>query len=119
MATTTKPLAPAAQHHAVLRRRVLLLALPAVGEQVLNTLVGLVDTFLVGHLNSAAAARLGYPSSAARAGGGRAGQMVWLVTVLFMAVSVGTTALTARARGGGDTATANQALRQSLIVGLL
>src|SRR5687767_14206248 len=119
MATTTKPLTPAAQQHPLLRRRVLLLALPAVGEQVLNTLVGLVDTFLVGHLNSAAAARLGYTSSAALAGVGLASQIVWLVTVLFMAVSVGSTAVIARAKGAGDATTANQALHQSLIVGLL
>ncbi len=33
-----------------LRKQVLKLALPAVGEQFLNLLVALVDTFLVGHL---------------------------------------------------------------------
>src|SRR5262245_30453763 len=44
------------------RQRVLALALPAVGEQVLNTLVGLADTFLVGHLNPSVSARLGYSS---------------------------------------------------------
>ncbi len=101
-----------------LRRSVLLLALPAVGEQVLNTLVGLADTFLVGHLDERAAAKLGYDSATALAGVGLANQMVWLVTVLFMAVSVGSTALIARARGANDMATANRTLRQSMIIGL-
>ena len=36
--------------------RVLTLALPAVGEQLLNMMVGLVDTFLVGHLGAASVA---------------------------------------------------------------
>jgi MATE family multidrug resistance protein len=114
----TKQLTTTALSPTALRRSVLLLALPAVGEQVLNTLVGLADTFLVGHLNERAAARLGYSSATALAGVGLANQMVWLVTVLFMAVSVGSTALIARARGANDTVTANRALRQSMIVGL-
>jgi len=95
------------------------LALPAVGEQVLNTLVGLSDTFLVGHLSPAASARVGYSSSTALAGVGLANQIVWLITVFFMAVSVGSTALIARARGAGDYTTANRVMRQSLVVGLI
>ena len=119
MATTTGPRAISARQAGALRRTVLWLALPAVGEQVLNTLVGLADTFLVGHLSDAAAARLGYTSATALAGVGLANQIVWLITVFFMAVSVGSTALIARARGGGDEATANRVLQQSLLVGLL
>jgi putative MATE family efflux protein len=95
------------------------LALPAVGEQVLNTFVGLADTFLVGHLSIQAATLLGYTSATALAGVGLANQMVWLVTVFFMAVGVGATAVIARARGANDMATANAALRQSLLLGLL
>ena len=116
---TTKPLLAVAGRASTQRRRVLLLALPAVGEQVLNTLVGLADVFLVGHLNSAAAARLGYNSTAALAGVGLANWVVWLMTVLFMAVSVGSTALIARAKGAGDHESVNRVLRQSLLVGLL
>jgi putative MATE family efflux protein len=118
MAARTERLTKAAATPTTLRQTVLWLALPAVGEQVLNTLVGLADTFLVGHLNEQAAARLGYSSATALAAVGLANQMVWLVTVLFMAVSVGSTALIARAKGASDTAEANRALRQSLIVGL-
>jgi multidrug resistance protein, MATE family len=114
---TTKPLTTTAPP-ASLRRSVLLLALPAVGEQVLNTLVGLADTFLVGHLNERAAAQVGYDSATALAGVGLANQMVWLITVLFMSVSVGSTALIARARGANDQQAANRTLRQSMIIGL-
>ena len=86
---TTKPLVAVAGR-ASTQRRVLLLALPAVGEQVLNTLVGLADVFLVGHLNSVAAARLGYNSTAALAGVGLANWVVWLMTVLLtLAAAVG------------------------------
>src|SRR5262249_30885513 len=114
---TTEPLAtPAATTS--LRRNVMLLALPAVGEQVLNTLVGLADTFLVGHLNDRAAAQVGYDSATALAGVGLANQMVWLITVLFMSVSVGSTAMIARAKGANDIVAANRTLRQSMIIGL-
>jgi putative MATE family efflux protein len=119
MATTTNPMRASVERPFELRRAVLRLALPAVGEQVLNTLVGLGDTFLVGHLSAAASAQLGYSSAVALAGVGLANQLVWLITVFFMAVSVGSTALIARARGAGDDATANRVLRQSLLVGLL
>ncbi|HJZ47126.1 MAG TPA: MATE family efflux transporter [Roseiflexaceae bacterium] len=118
MATTTKTRAAALDPAASLRRSVLALALPAVGEQILNTLVGLADTFLVGHLSPAAATQLGYSSSAALAGVGLANQIVWLITVLFMAVSIGSTALIARATGAGDGDTANRVLHQSLLLGL-
>src|SRR5262245_31537804 len=114
----TNSLAPTSARES-LRRDVLLLALPAVGEQVLNTLVGLADTFLVGHLSDQAAAKVGYDSAVALAGVGLANQMVWLITVLFMAVSVGSTALIARARGANDMPGANSVLRQSMIIGLV
>ncbi len=119
MATTTKPLAPTIEPPGSLRRRVLRLALPAVGEQVLNTLVGLSDTFLVGHMSAAAAAQLGYSSAAALAGVGLANQLIWLVTVFFMAVSIGSMALISRFKGAGDMPSANRVLRQSLLVGLV
>jgi MATE family multidrug resistance protein len=119
MATAPKSRLATLEQPVSLRRTVWLLALPAVGEQVLNTLVGLSDTFLVGHLSPAASARVGYSSSTALAGVGLANQLVWLITVFFIAVSVGSTALIARARGAGDHTSANRVTRQSLIVGLI
>lgn len=99
------------------RAEVLKLALPAVGEQFLNLLVGLVDTFLVGHLAASTVARLGYGSAEALAAVGMSNYVVWTITTLFIAVSVGATALVARAAGAADRAEANLALRQSLVLG--
>src|SRR3954454_23693314 len=113
MATTTLPLAPADSE----RKPVLKLALPAVGEQFLNLLVSLVDTFLVGHLSASAAARLGYGSAAALASVGLASYVIWAVTTLFMGVAIGATALIARAIGARNHGEANLALRQSLLLG--
>ncbi len=99
------------------RGRVLRLALPAVGEQFLNLLVGLVDTFLVGHLAVQAAARLGYGSAEALAAVGLSGYVIWATTTLFIAAAVGATALIARASGARDQADANAAMRQGLLLG--
>ena len=66
-------------------RSVLNLALPAVGEQMLNMLVGLADTFMVGHLGTSRGRR-----------GGPVDPAVMLVTTFFAAVATGVTALVAR-----------------------
>lgn len=108
----------APSNEASVRRQVLRLALPAVGEQLLNTAVGLVDVFLVGHLSARAAAQLGYSSAVALAAAGLANNMVWLVTVLFISVAIGSTALIARATGAGDLAARQQMLRQSMLLAL-
>jgi multidrug resistance protein, MATE family len=101
-----------------MRMRVLMLALPAVGEQFLNLLVGLVDTFLVGHLTSDATRQLGYGSAQALAAVGLSGYIIWAATTLFIAVAVAATALIARATGAGNEEEARSALRQSLLLGL-
>ncbi len=85
---------------------VLHLALPAVGEQVLNMAVGLVDTFLVGHLGAAAIAAVSISN-----------QLVMLANVLFASVATGSTALIARCVGAEDVRTANRTVNQSLVVG--
>ena len=43
-----------------LRRQVFVLALPVLGEQVLNTFVAWNDTYLAGHLNVSATAAVGF-----------------------------------------------------------
>jgi MATE family multidrug resistance protein len=88
--------------------RVLALALPAVGEQVLNMAVGLVDTFMVGHLGAQAVAAVGL-----------ANQSVMLVTTFFAAVATGATALVARHSGAREPEQANEVLRQSYLLGAL
>jgi MATE family multidrug resistance protein len=101
------------------QQRVFRLAMPAVSEQVLNTLVGLMDVVLVGRLPLAAAAALGYGSATALAATGLASEMFWTMTLLFMATGTGCTALTARAKGANDAALGNGALRQGLLLALV
>ena len=78
-------------------RRVFALALPAVGEQLLNMTVGLVDTFMVGHIGANAVAAVGLSN-----------QAVMLVTTFFAAVATGVTALVT---GGGSGIGLGSAIR--------
>lgn len=119
MATTSQAQLKASDQASERRGRVFKLALPAVGEQVLNTLVGMADVFLVGHLSLTASQQLGYTSASALAGSGLANQLVWLAVVFFMAVGIGCTALVARACGADDMELAGRALHQSLLIGLV
>lgn len=87
-------------------RRVFALALPAVGEQLLNMTVGLVDTFMVGHIGANAVAAVGLSN-----------QAVMIVTTFFAAVATGVTALVARHTGAHEPEDANQVLHQGYLVG--
>ncbi len=87
-------------------RRVLALALPAVGEQLLNMTVGLADTFMVGHLGAEAVAAVGL-----------ANQAVLLVTTFFAAVATGVTALVARHTGAAEGDRANGITHQGYLLG--
>ena len=82
------------------------LALPAVGEQMLNMLVGLADTFMVGHLGASAVAAVGLSN-----------QAVMLVTTFFAAVATGVTALVARHIGARETGSAEGILGQGYLLG--
>ena len=48
-----------AKSQATIRREVVALAVPATGEQLLSMMVGIVHTFLVGHLGAAPLAAVG------------------------------------------------------------
>jgi putative MATE family efflux protein len=93
---------------AVMARRVLWLAWPVVLEQTLNMTVGLVDTYMVGHLGAAQLAAVGLSI-----------QVVMLMSVLFAAVAVGSTALVARHIGADQPDIANRVVQQSLLIALL
>lgn len=108
--TITQPLGGSVRQH------VFNLALPAVGEQVLNTAVGLTDIYLLGNLSVQASAYLGYSSATALASAGLANQMIWLVTVLFIAFGIGSTALVARASGAKNWDEVQLTLRQSMLI---
>jgi len=91
-----------------IRRQVLRLALPATAEQMLAMMVGIVDTFLVGHLGAESLAAVGL-----------ANQWIFLSGTFFGAVGTGSTALIARFTGAREPDKANQVLRQSVLLGVL
>lgn len=86
-------------------RRVLRLAIPSAGEMLLGMLVGLVNTYLVGHLGSASLTAVGLGV-----------QWSMAAMVLFSAVGTGATALTARMIGARDLPGANRVVGQALAI---
>jgi MATE family multidrug resistance protein len=87
-----------------LRRRVLGLAWPVIGENFLETLLGIIDTLLVAGLGVVAIA-----------GVGSALQVMFFLISALSALAVGSAVLVAQAFGAGDLKRASQLGRQSLI----
>jgi putative MATE family efflux protein len=79
------------------------LAWPAIVGNLLNALVGLVDTKIVGGLGAAAVAAVTTGN-----------RIVFILQALLMAVTAGTTALVARAWGAGERDEAERVTRASL-----
>jgi len=79
------------------------LAAPAIAQQLLYTLVFLVDRAMLGHHGSASLASMQI-----------SGPLVWTTVSLLSASTVGTVALVGRAVGAGDRALATAAVRGSL-----
>jgi putative MATE family efflux protein len=90
------------------RRRVFTLAAPVIGENLLQTLLGVVDTLLVAGLGAVALA-----------GVGAALQVVFILLGGLSALSVGASVLVAQAVGARDTREASRLARQALIWSLL
>ncbi len=91
-----------------LRRRVLGLAWPVIGENLLETLLGIVDTLLVAGLGTAAVA-----------GVGSGLQIMFFVLAALSALSVGSSILVAQAVGARDLVGASRLARQSLLWSVL
>lgn len=85
-----------------------LLAMPVLAEQMLNTCVGLVDTYLAGRISTAALTAVGLGA-----------YVDWLVSMIVLLVGTGTTALVARYYGAGDPQRANHFANQSLLLAVL
>lgn len=97
--------APATQETpAALRRRVLGFAWPVIGQNLLEILLGIVDTLLVAALGAAAIA-----------GVGSALQIMFFVLAALASLSVGSSILVAQAVGAGDLGHASRLARQSLL----
>lgn len=90
------------------QRRVLGLATPIIGENLLQTAVGAVDTFMV--------ARLG---AAAVAGVGTGFEIVFFIISILSAIDIGATVLVSQAIGAGNRQRANHLARQAIVWGLL
>ena len=86
-------------------RTILQIALPSVAEMVLMSLIGSVDTMMVGSLGSEAIAAVGLP-----------GQPRMLMLAIFFALNVGVTAIVARRRGQERPEEANRTFRNALIL---
>ena len=98
------PLTPAAERR-LLRRQVLALSWPVILENLLQSLIGFVDTAFVGHLGTDALA-----------GTGGAQQLVWLITTALSAIMMGATVLVAHAIGARQPAEARRVGKQALML---
>jgi putative MATE family efflux protein len=90
------------------RKRVLGLAWPVIGENLLETLLGIVDTLLVAGLGTAAIA-----------GVGSGLQIMFFILAALSALSVGSSILVAQAVGARNLGEASRLARQSLMWSLL
>lgn len=106
--TIREPIAPAPaaapMNEGSLRKRVFGLAAPVIGENFLETLLGIIDTVLVGGLGAAAIA-----------GVGSALQVMFFLISALTALAIGSSVLVAQAFGAGDLERAGRLARQSLI----
>lgn len=112
---TVVPLAPGtplaagrAAHALAVSRRVLALAWPVIAQNLLETLVVVVDTLLVSRLGAAAIA-----------GVGASIQVVFFLIAVLSAVAIGAGIIVAHAIGAGDRAGAERLGKQALSWGLL
>src|SRR3954471_23511725 len=90
------------------QRRVLNLATPIIGENLLQNAVGAVDTFMV--------ARLG---AFAVAGVGTGFEIVFFIISILSAIDIGATVLVSQAIGAGEQRRANHLARQAIVWGVL
>lgn len=97
---------PANDQH--LQRRVFGLAWPVIGENMLETLLGVVDTLLVGWIGAVALA-----------GVGSALQVMFFLISALSALAIGSSVLVAQAIGARDTVRASMFARQSLVWSVL
>lgn len=91
-----------------LEKNTLKLALPAIGEMLMQTLLGFADMAMVGSLGAGAIAAVGLSD-----------MPMMTAMSFFAAISVGTTALVARAIGASKQDEANDVARQSLILSVI
>ena len=90
------------------QRRVLGLAIPIIGESMLQTMVSVVDTIIVGALGATALAGVGIAS-----------EIVFFMVSIISAIAVGGTVVVSRAIGARNQDVANHLARQTVSWGLI
>jgi Na+-driven multidrug efflux pump len=88
-----------------LYKKTLSIAWPSTVEGALMSIIGSVDTMMVGTLGAASIAAVGLT-----------GQPRMIMLILAQALCIGTTALCARRKGAGDQAAAVSCMKQSLVI---
>jgi putative MATE family efflux protein len=96
-------------------RLVLMLALPVMAQSSIHLVISLSDSYLGGHYPLPDAERFRPAVQAAQT---QAHYLSWAITSYLVIITVGGTALVARAIGAGDRALANDALHQSMILAM-
>lgn len=94
---------PSLANRGSVRHALFMLSMPVLGEQLLNTAVGLVDVYLAGGISVHATSAIGL-----------AAYVSWLMSMLFMLAGIGATALIARMTGAGKTEEANHFANQAI-----
>ena len=89
-------------------RDIMRLFLPCLVELFLGQLAGMIDTMMVSGIGTAALNAVGI-----------CGNPILLLTMIFTALNVGTTALISRAKGEGDIHKANEIARQAIVINLI
>ena len=84
------------------------IALPCMLELMLIQLTGQIDLMMVGDLGTTAISAVGV-----------AGQPIMILSMLFTALNVGTTAIVSRYRGSGDYKNANNAMHHAILLNLV
>lgn len=87
--------------------KIMVLAWPAILENLLTTLIQFVNTAMVSHLGSVATAAVGINTP-----------LIWMINGIVTSVGVGATALVARYIGAGDKDKARRVANQSILIGI-
>ena len=83
------------------------LAIPVIIENILQTLLGTVDTYFAGHINDNAIAAISVTNL-----------IVNVFITFYSAISIGTSAIVSRSFGKQDFDKANLAIKQSILLGV-
>lgn len=108
MAVVLEQNQPGELSQAVIRKNIFRMVWPATIESVLQMMVGIVATAMVGHIGAEAVGSVGLTN--------RVTQIVWAI---FAAIGTGATVLIARAVGANDRHAAKRTAQQALVLALL